>query len=101
MRAVNANPAGMTGGALGLRVAGSSRGRLLLHCATDVDHIVGDDTEPDPAIHSGEALVAATPQSVSPFDDADASLASGAPFLAAAEPALALLALTLGAACRS
>jgi len=34
---------------------------------------------------------------VSPLDDADASLASGPPFLAVAEPALLLFAFALGA----
>jgi hypothetical protein len=34
---------------------------------------------------------------MSPFNDADESLASGAPFVAVAEPALSLLALAFGA----
>src|ERR1700687_2420600 len=62
-----------------------------------MDDVVGDDAEPDPALHSGIAFVAAAAEPVSPFDDADASLASGAPFLAVAEPALLLFALALGA----
>jgi hypothetical protein len=53
--------------------------------ATDVDNVVGDDAEPRPALYSDVALVAAV-QAVSPFDDADASPTSGAPFLAATEP---------------
>ena len=67
-----------------------SSGRLLgLRAgASDVEEIVGDDTEPDPALHPVVAPVSTAGEAVSAFDDADASLASGAPFLAAAEPAL-------------
>jgi hypothetical protein len=39
---------------------------------------VGDDAEADPAVHSDIALVAAAVEAMSPFDDADASLASSA-----------------------
>src|SRR6266508_1994203 len=73
------------------------RGGLLLHGLADVDEVIGDHAEPDPALHAGFALVPATVEAVAAFDDADASLASGAPFLAVAEPALLLLALALGA----
>jgi hypothetical protein len=59
-----------------------------LHGATDVDDVVGDDAEADPAVHSNGASVSAAIEAMSPFDDADASLASSAPFLAVAEPAL-------------
>src|SRR6266480_8059217 len=45
------------------------------------------------------AFVSAAAESVSPFDSADASLASGPPFLAVAEPALLLLTVALGAFC--
>jgi len=67
------------------------RGRLLFDSATDV---VGDDAEAD---HSDGALVAAAVETVSLFDDADASPASCAPLLAVAEPALSLLAFSLRA----
>src|SRR5207245_711716 len=73
------------------------RGRLLFDGATDVDKIVGDDAKTDPSVHSDEALVAATDEAVPSLDHADASLASGAPFLAVAEPALSLLALAFRA----
>ena len=53
----------------------------------DVDEVVGDDAEPDPALHPVIALVSTAVEAVPAFDDADASLASGAPFLAVAEPA--------------
>src|ERR1700738_5087738 len=68
------------------------KGCLLFHGATDIDNIVGDDAEPDPTVHSDVALVAAAVEAIAPFDHADASLASGAPLLAVAEPALFLLA---------
>ena len=90
-------PAGVAGG-----LAGRDRGRgdlscLLLYGATDVDDIVGDDAEPDPTVHSDKAFVAATLEAVSPLDYADASFATGAPFLAVAEPALSLLSLAFWA----
>src|SRR5580692_10770356 len=73
------------------------KSRLLFHDPADVDDVVGDDAETHPAVHSDAALVSAAVEAVSPFDDADASLASGAPFLAIAEPALSLLALAFRA----
>jgi hypothetical protein len=63
----------------------------------NIDEVVGDDAKPDPALHSGIALIAAAAEPMSPFDHADASLASGPPFLAVAEPALLLFAFALGA----
>ena len=68
-----------------------------MHGATDVDEVVGDDAEADPAVHSDIALVAAAAEAMSPFCDADASLTTGAPFLAVTEPAFFLLALALRA----
>src|SRR5262249_52442993 len=73
------------------------RRRVLFHDAADVDEVVGDDAEAAPALHSSRALVAATAEAVSPFDDADAALASGAPLLAVTEPALFLLAFAFRA----
>ena len=74
---------------------GLSLACLLFQHPTDVDEVVGDDAEPDPALHSDSAFVAAAVEPVSPFDHADAPLASGSPSLAVAEPALFLLALAL------
>ena len=70
---------------------------MLLHCAADVGEIVGDHAEPDPALHSVLALVAATVEAVSPLHQADTTLASGTPFLTVAEPALLLFASALSA----
>ena len=69
--------------------------RASFQCAADVDEIIGDDTESDPALHSGIALVAAAVEAVSAFEHTDASLASGPPFLALAEPTLPLFSLAL------
>jgi hypothetical protein len=55
---------------------------LLGNNAADVDEIISDHAEADPALHSGIAPVAAAIETVSPLDHADATLASGAPFLA-------------------
>ena len=65
--------------------------------ASDVDQIVCDDTEADPAFHAVIAFVAAAGETVPALYDADASLAPGAPFLTVSEPALLLLAFALGA----
>ena len=81
---------------VGLGGEGLLRG-LLGHDAADVDEIISDHTEADPALHSGIAFVAAAIETVSPLDHADATLASGAPFLAVAEPAFLLLAFALRA----
>ena len=72
-------------------------GELPFHGATNVDEVVGVDAKADPAVHSDEALVAATIEAMSALGDADASLTSGAPLLAVAEPALFLFAFALKA----
>jgi hypothetical protein len=97
-----AKPAGVTGGLKNPMLASDllSLGGLF-HNIADVDEVVGDDTETNPAIHSGSSPVAATVEAVSPFDDADAPLASGAPLLAVTEPALFLLAFAFNALGRS
>src|SRR5258705_7734298 len=89
-------PAEVSGGLSWLRLR-CLPDRLFFHCAPDVDDVVGDDAEPDPTLHSGIAFVAAAIEPVSPLDHADASLASGPPFLSVAEPALPLLSFALGA----
>ena len=47
--------------------------------------------------HPVVTFVSAAIEAMSPLDDTDASLASGSPFLAVAEPALLLLAFACGA----
>jgi hypothetical protein len=39
-----------------------------------VDEVVGDQSKPDPSVHSDEASVAASVEAGSTFDDADAGL---------------------------
>src|ERR1700737_2006283 len=58
--------------------------------ATDIDHIVGDDGHPDPPLHAVVPFVAAAIQSVSAFDDTDATLTTRAPLLPRSKPALLL-----------
>src|SRR5436305_4560625 len=81
----------MGGGGEGLR-----RG-LLGHDAADVEEVVGDHPEANPALHPGIPFVPAAIEPVSTLDHADATLGAGPPFLAVAEPALLLLAFALGA----
>src|SRR5258705_917484 len=89
-------PAEVSGGLSWLRLS-RIPDRLFFHCATDVDDVVGDESETDLTVHSGIAFVAAAIDPVSPLAHADASLASGPPFLSVAEPALPLLSFALGA----
>ena len=65
--------------------------------AADVDEVVSDDLESDPALHAVVATIAATLQPMPTLADADASLASGTPSLPVAEPTLLLLTLAAGA----
>ena len=79
-------------------VGGEGLGHGLFgHDATDVEEVVGDHPEANPALHPSIALVSAAGEPVAPFDHADAPLASGPPFLAVSEPALLLLAFALRA----
>jgi hypothetical protein len=73
------------------------RGRLLLYGATNVDHIVGDDAEAYPSLHSNEAFVVGSAEAVPSLDHADASLGSSAPLLAIPEPSLSLFAFSVSA----
>jgi hypothetical protein len=59
-------------------------GSSSVHQPTDVEEIVGYHAEPDPPLHSDLSLVPVAVEPMSPFDHADASLPSGAPFLAVA-----------------
>jgi hypothetical protein len=60
-----------------------------------IEEVVGDDAEPDPALHPVVAIISTADEAVPAFDDGDASLASSAPFLAVTEPALLLRAALL------
>src|SRR5258705_10420074 len=78
---------------MGEALPGSSGGQ---HSA-DVNEVVADHSESNPALHSTITFVTATVQSMPPFHHADASFATGSPFLAVSEPALFLLPFTLSA----
>src|SRR5215471_14505971 len=62
--------------------------RFLTYGATNIDEIIGDHAESDPALHSVFAFVPTTVEPVSPLGHADAALAAGPPILAVTEPAL-------------
>src|SRR5262249_59437715 len=62
---------------------------------------VGDDAEPDPALHTIITFVSTAGEAVPALDDADAALATGSPLLAVAEPALLLLAFARRALARA
>src|SRR5215471_20758268 len=62
-----------------------SRGELFGACGFsvgDVDQIVGDDAEADPAVHAVTAGIERASEAVTAFGDADAAFRSGAPSLA-------------------
>jgi hypothetical protein len=77
------------------------RGGSRAHRPSDVDEIVGDHAEADPAPHSVVALVSTAIEAVSPLDHADTSSASGAPLLAVSKPAFLLLPFALGTPARA
>jgi hypothetical protein len=62
----NARIAGVSGALHGM-VSGGLESLPFFDRATDVDNVVGDDTEPHPPVHSDEALVAAAPEAVAPL----------------------------------
>src|SRR5215471_19821772 len=62
--------------------------RCLACSSGDRYEIVGDHAESDPTLHSIVALISTAIEAIAPLDHADASFASGAPFLAVAEPTL-------------
>ncbi len=63
----------------------------------DIDQIVGNYPEADPALHPVITAISTTVQAVPSLAHADAPLAPGAPSLPVAEPALLLLTFTDGA----
>jgi hypothetical protein len=64
-----------------------------------VVEIVGDYAKTNPSLHSTVARVDASSKTMPALKDADATLATGSPFLSCFEPALLLFALPLGALC--
>src|ERR1035441_8988566 len=63
----------------------------------DIDEVIADHTEPDPALHAALPLVAAAVEPVAALHHADAPFTTGPPFLAVAEPGFLLFPLPFGA----
>src|SRR5437867_12276393 len=63
--------------------------------AADIDEVVADDAESDPAFHAVLSFVTTAIESMASLYEADPALASGSPFLAITEPALFLQLLAL------
>src|SRR6266550_594087 len=57
---------------------------------SDIDEVIGNDSETDPAMHACITFIEAAAESVASFEHADAPFATDAPFLSFAEPALLL-----------
>jgi hypothetical protein len=77
-------------------LGGQLVGWLGSDSVVEVDKIVGDDPEPDPALHSIVAGIPRSVETVPALADTDAPRPPGAPSLAGAEPALLLLAFAVG-----
>lgn len=73
------------------------RSRPSREHAADVDQVVGQDAQADPAFHAGVTLVATPGQAMAPLHHADATFTPGPPSLAVLEPALLLFSLARGA----
>ena len=71
--------------------------RIAAEDAPDVDEVIGDHAESDPALHAAFTMIPAAVKAVAPLHHTDASLAAGPPFLPGAEPALVLFQLAFGA----
>jgi hypothetical protein len=58
---------------------------LLGHSIAEIDKVISNDAEPDPTLHSGLAFIFAAVESMSALSNADAPLASCAPFFGPGE----------------
>ncbi len=75
---------------VGEKSSGGRGGRPAGQDPAEVDEVVGDDAESDPAFHTRLFFIAAAIQSVTALQHTDAAFAPGAPFLRLLEPALLL-----------
>src|ERR1035438_5301739 len=73
--------------------------RLAGEYTPDVDEIVGDHAEADPACHATITPVPTAVESVATLQHADAPFTAGPPFLPVAEPWFLLFPLPFGALC--
>ncbi len=60
------------------------------------DQVIGDDAQPNPAMHAIEPAIATARQSMTSLQHADPSFGPGAPALPAAKPALVFMGATRG-----
>ena len=77
---------------------------LLGQVGTDMNDIVGDNAESDPAPDAVRSFIERSPQPMPAFENTDAALTTGAPFLKLFEPTLLLTLLadgTLGVMARN
>src|ERR1041384_7064725 len=70
---------------------------LLCEVCTDMNDVVGDYAESDPATDAVRSFVERSSQSMPAFENTDAAFTARAPFLKFLEPTLLLLLLTGGA----
>ena len=66
---------------------------------TDIDEVIGHDSQTYPAMHACIPFIEAAAESVAPHEHADAPFAADAPSLRFAEPALLLALATLRTLC--
>jgi hypothetical protein len=64
----------------------ASSGSLQGQAAAELDDVVGDNDNADPALHPFEPSIPAAIQSVAPLQHANAAFASGPPALPGPEP---------------
>ena len=82
--------------------SGSGRQRISLRTSwlgevrTDVDKVIGDHGESDPASDPAGSSVERSPQPMPAFENTDAAFTAGAPFLELLEPTLFLPLLASG-----
>src|SRR6266571_560278 len=78
------------------RVAGAFLGsEARVQHPADIDEVIGNDSETDPAMHARVTFIEAAAESVASLEHADAPFTTDAPFLSFAEPALLLALSTL------
>src|SRR2546425_1251954 len=78
------------------RVAGAFLGsEARVQHPADIDEVIGNDSETDPAMHARVTFIEAAAESVASLEHADAAFTTDAPFLSLAEPALLLALATL------
>jgi hypothetical protein len=99
-------PTGRTGGPrnnwLTVQLLNDRSGSFLLFLpagedSADVDEVIADHAETDPALHSAITLVAASVEPVTTLHHADAPFTAGSPFLPVAEPGFLLFPLPFSA----